>query len=88
MFHSRRINNKTNHSHERSLCIIKTRLYNLRNNRKKMGLSQYTIAIFRFVTEIFKVYNNIAPPIFTEIFSKPNLNYELRHTKHFSVPPV
>lgn len=53
-----------------------------------MGLSQYTIAIFRFVTEIFKVYNNIAPPIFTEIFSKPNLNYELRHTKHFSVPPV
>lgn len=88
MFHSRRINNKANHLHERSLCVIKTRLHSLRNNRKKMGLSHYTIAIFRFVTEIFKVYNNIAPPIFTEVFSKPNLNHELRHTTHFSVPPV
>ena len=36
---------------------------------------------------MFKVYNNIAPPIFTEIYNKRNLN-EQRHTSHFSVPRV
>ena len=34
------------------------------------------------------VYNNVAPPIFTEIFNKRNTNYQLSHTSHFSVPPV
>ena len=37
---------------------------------------------------MFKVYNNIAPPIFMEIFNKRNPNYQLRHTSHFSIPPV
>ena len=37
---------------------------------------------------MFKVYNDIAPPMFTEIFSKGNLNYELRYILHFSVPHV
>ena len=39
-------------------------------------------------TEVFKVYINIAPPIFTEIFNKRNPNYQLRHTSHFSIPSV
>ena len=33
-----------------------------------------------FVTEMFKVYNNLAPPTFTEIFNKRNPNYQLRQT--------
>ena len=37
---------------------------------------------------MFKVYNNIAPPIITKIFNKRNPNYQLRHTSHFSIPPV
>ena len=37
---------------------------------------------------MFKIYNNIAQPIFTEIFIKRNPKYQLRHTSHFSVPPV
>ena len=39
-------------------------------------------------TEVFKVYINIAPPIFTEIFNKRNPNYQLRHTSQFSIPSV
>ena len=39
-------------------------------------------------TEMFKVYNSIAPPIFTEIFNKRKPNYQLCHTSHFSIPPV
>ena len=33
-------------------------------------------------TEMFKVYNNIAPPIFTEIFYKRNPNYQHYATLH------
>ena len=39
-------------------------------------------------TEMFKVYNNIAPRIFPEIFDKQNSSYQLHHTSHFSVPRV
>ena len=35
---------------------------------------------------MFKVYNNIAPPIFTDIFNKQNPNYQLCQTSHFSIP--
>ena len=38
-------------------------------------------------SEMFKVYNNIAPPIFTEIYNKRNPNYQLCYTSHFSIPP-
>ena len=38
--------------------------------------------------EMLKFCNNIAPPIFTETFSKRNLNYKLDHKPHFSVPHV
>ena len=38
--------------------------------------------------EMFKVYSNLALLIFTEIFNKLNPNYQLRHTSHYSVPPV
>ena len=47
------------------------------------GRFSHSVAI-----EMFKVYSNIGPPIFTEIFNKWNRNYQLRHTLHFSVPPV
>ena len=35
-----------------------------------------------------KVYISIASQIFTGIFGEWNLNYELRHTSHFSVAHV
>ena len=37
---------------------------------------------------MFKVYNKIALPLFTEIFKKQHRNYLLRHTLDFSIPPV
>ena len=39
-------------------------------------------------TEMFKADNNITSPIFTEIFNDRNLNYQLRHILHFSIPSV
>ena len=39
-------------------------------------------------TEMLKVYDNIASPVYTEIFSKPNLNYKLPQSSRFSLPHV
>ena len=36
--------------------------------------------------EMFKVYNNLAPPIFTEIFNKRNPNYQLTKPLTESLP--
>ena len=90
MCHSRTINNKINHSHERCLRVI----YNdkilsfkeLLERDRSVPIHSRNLQIR--ATGMFKVYNNVAPPIFTEIFDKRNPNYQLRHTSHFSIPPA
>ena len=84
MCHSRTINNKINHLHERCLRVI----YNdkISSFKELLAIDSRNLPIL--ATGMFKVYNNIAPPIFTEIFDKRNPNYQLRHTSHFSIPPV
>ena len=90
MCHSRTINNKINHLHERYLRVI----YNdkipsfkeLLERDRSVPVHNRNLQIL--VTEMFKVYNNITPPILTEIFNKRNPNYQQRHTSHFSIPPV
>ena len=90
MCHSRTINNKINHVHERCLHVI----YNdkipsfkeLLERDRSVPVHNRNLQIL--VTEMFKVYNNITPPIFTGIFNKRNPNYHQRHTSHFSIPPV
>lgn len=39
-------------------------------------------------TEMLKIYDNIASPVYTEVFSKRNLNYKLPHSSRFSLPHV
>ena len=41
-----------------------------------------------FVTEIFKVYRNISPPIFSEIFHRRDKNYNLRINSDIAMPNV
>ena len=90
MCHSRTINNNINHLHERCLRVT----YNDKISSFKELLERdgpvpiHNSNLQILATEIFKVYNNIAPPIFTEIFNKPNPNQQLRHFLHFSIPPV
>ena len=84
MCHGRTINNKINHLHERCLRVI----YNDKiSSFKELLERDGSVPIHNrnlqiLATEIFKVYNNIAPPLFTEIFNKRNPNYQLRHTSH------
>ena len=90
MCHSRTINNTINHLHERCLRVI----YNDKISSFKELLDiDGSVPIHNrnlqiLATEMFEVYNNVAPAIFTEIFNKRNPTYQLRHTSHFSIPPV
>ena len=90
MSHSRTINNKINHSHERCLRVI----YNDKISSFKELLERdgsvpiHSRNLQILVTEVLKVYNNIAPPIFTEIFNKRSTNYQLCHSSYILVPPV
>ena len=76
--------------HETCLCVI----YNDKiSSFKELLEGDGSVPIHNrnlqiLATDMFKVYNNITPPIFTEIFKRRNPNYQLRHTLHFSVPPV
>ena len=86
--HSRMINDTINQLHERCLRLI----YNDKiSSFKELLERDGSVAIHNrdlqiLATEMFTVYNNIAPPIFTEIFNKRNRNYQLCHTSHFLVP--
>ena len=90
VWHYHTIRNKINHLHERCLRVI----YNdkilsfkeLLERDRSVPIHNRNLQIL--ATEMFKVYNHIALPIFTEIFNKRNPNYQLRHTSHFSFPPV
>ena len=90
MCHSRTMNNKINHLLERCLRVMYTdKISSFKELLERDGSVQRRNRNLQILaTEMFKVYNNIAPPIFTEIFNKRNPNYQLRHISHFSIPPV
>ena len=37
---------------------------------------------------MFKVYSDLSPLIFKELFHKRTLNYELRHLSQFTIPRI
>ena len=90
MCHSRTINNKINHLHERCLRVIYidkiSSFKELLERDRSAQVHSRNLQIL--ATGMFKVYNNIAPPIITRIFDKRNPNYQLRHSSHISIPPV
>ena len=90
MCHSRTIKNKINQLHERCLRVMyNDKISSFKELLKREGSVPVHNRNLQIVaTEMFKVCINIAPPIFTEIFNKQNLNYQLRPTSHFSVLPV
>ena len=81
MFHSRRLNNRINHIHERTLRII----YQDYNSsfkellRKDSSLTIHQRNLKMLVTEMFKVEIGYAPDIIKEIFEIDNRNYNFRH---------
>ena len=63
----------------------------LKNYWTKINLLRYTIHTRNLQilgTEIFKVYRNISPPIFSQIFHRLDINYNLRNNSDFAMPNV
>ena len=85
MNHSRSLNNKINRLHERRLRII----YNdnissfkeLLEEDAAVTIHQRNIQVF--VTELFKIKNNLSPPLMREIFPSRNISNKLRSDTYF-----
>ena len=81
IFHSRRLNNRINHIHERALRII-YHDYNFSFKellRKDSSLSIHQKSLKLLVIEMLKVKIGCANDIMKEIFEIENRNYNLRH---------
>ena len=90
MFHSCIINNNINHLNERCLLVIyKGKTSSLKKLLERDGfVPAHNRNLQILANEMFKVYDNKALLILTEIFNLQNLNYELCQTSHFSVQHV
>ena len=90
MFHSRIINNKINRLHERCLRVLygdkSTSFEKLLEQDKSVTIHIKNLQIL--ATEMFKVYRNIFPSIFSEIFHQRGNNYNSQINSDFAMPNV
>ena len=82
------MNNKINDLHERCLRIVysdKTSPFEkLLETDRSVPIHIRNLQIL--ATEFFKESKDLAPTIFSEVFSKRSVRYNLRHVFEFSVP--
>ena len=81
MFHNRKINNRVNSLHERTLWVV-YRDYNatfseLLSKDKSVTIHQRNLQLL--AKEIFKTKNELNPKIMGEIFTFKNVDYDLRN---------
>ena len=85
MFHSRIMNNKINWLHERCMRLIyedkSSSFEELLEQDKSVLIHTRNLQIL--VTEMFKTYRSMLPPIFTELFRRRD--YNLRSNSTFAV---
>ena len=84
MFHSRRVNNKINHLHERSLRIVYKELQLLRDllvKDKSFTIHQRNIQ--SLAIELFKVKRKLSNVIMCNILKTTTVTYNLRSHTHF-----
>ena len=85
MFHSRKLNQKTNHIHERALRIV----YKDFNSPfqelliKDNSLNIHHRNLQKLVTEIFKVKNGLSAELMNDVFEFIEKPYSLQTTSHF-----
>ena len=87
MFHSRIMNNKINRLHERCMRLIygdKTSSFEELLDQDK-SVSIHTRNLQMLATEMFKVYRSMSPPIFSELFRRRDICYDLRSNSNFAL---
>ena len=90
MNHSKSINNRTNSLHEWALRLIycdhSSNFQDLLQRYNSVTMHQKNIQAL--VILMYKVTNNIAPTIVSELFSFSNINYNLRSGSQLHQPSV
>ena len=90
MFHSRKLNERINHIHERVLRIV----YKDFNSSfqelliKDNSLNIYHRYLQKLVTEIFKCKNGLSPELMNDVFKFIEKPYSLRTTSHFRLRKI
>ena len=86
MSHGKGVNNKINHLHESSLCIVyKDNKSSLRDLLKKdNSISVHHIKVHSLAIELFKVKENFSNKIMKDILQTRTLTYDLRLQTDFA----
>ena len=85
MFHSRKLNKRINHIHERVLRIV---YKDINSSFQELLIEDNSLNIYhrnlqKLVTEIFKVKNSLSPELMNDVFEFIKKPYSLRTTSHF-----
>ena len=85
MFHSRKLNERINHIHERALRIV---YKDFNSSFQELLIEDNSLNIHhrnlqKLVTEIFKVKNGLSPELMNDVFEFIEKPYSLRTTSHF-----
>ena len=90
MFYSRQTNNKINHLHERALRLVYNDYYSTFEELFEKDGS-FTIHHYNIQTlciELYKVYNNLAHSIFSDLFKRNSNPYNTRLQSDFVNPRI
>ena len=90
MFYSRQTNNKINHLHERALRLVYNDYYSTFEELLEKDGS-FTIHYYNIQTlciELYKVYNNLAHSIFSDLFKRNSNPYNRRLQSDFVIPRI
>ena len=85
MFHSRKLNERINHIHERALKVF-YKVFRLSFQELLQEDNSFNIHhrdLQNLVTEIFMVKNGLSPELMNDIFEFIEIPYSLRTTSHF-----
>ena len=85
MFHSRKLNERINHIHERALRIV---YKDFNSSFQELLIEDNALNIHhrnlqKLVTEIFRVKNGLSPQLMSDVFNFIEKPYFLRITSHF-----
>ena len=85
MFHSRKLNERINHIHERALRIVykdfNSSFQELLTEDNSLNIRHKNLQ--KLVTEIFKVKNGLSPELMNDVFESMEKPYSPRTTSHF-----
>ena len=90
MFWSRHTNNKINCLHERALRLVYND-YKLTFNELLEKDGSFTVHHYNIQTlciELYKVFNNLAESIFSDLFIRNNSSYNTRLKSDFVIPQI